>query len=202
MSTDPAGRMSPLDHYVKTTGGAAPGGGAGVVVSERPFLGHLNLRGATSDRAFMGAVEGALGFALPVKPNTVASGDGLLALWLGPDEWLVVTPRDEQAAVADALREALSGMFASVTDISGGQTAITLSGGNAREVLAKGCSLDLHPRSFGEGTCAQTLVAGANVTLRLADPEPSFELIVRRSFAEYLALWLHDAALEFGVAVE
>ena len=202
MSTDPTGRISPLDHYVKTTGGGMQGGSAGVVISERPFLGHLNLRGDPYDGAFMEGVERALGFALPVEPNTVSNGDGKQALWLGPDEWLVVTPPDEQDAVADALVEALSGVFSSVTDITGGQTIITLSGENAEQVLAKGCSLDLHTRAFGEGRCAQTLVAGVGVTLLWASPEPSFDLIVRRSFAEHLALWLHDAALEYGIVVE
>ncbi len=201
MSTD-AGRTSPLDHFTKTTGSAVPVGRAGVVISERPFLGHLNLRGDPSDRAFMDGVERALGLALPVEPNTVSVGDALQALWLGPDEWLIVTPRDEQVAVADALVEALVGVFASVTDVTGGQTVVTLSGERSRDVLAKGCSLDLPPRKFGEGQCAQTLVAGANVTLRWAGPEPSYDLIVRRSFADHLVLWLHDAALEYGIVVE
>ncbi len=202
MSTDAVGRISPLCHYAKTAGGAVPGGSAGVVISGRPFLGHLNLRGNSSDPAFMAGVEHALGIGLPVDPNTVSDGDGKQALWLGPDEWLIVTHSDDQAAVADALVEALSGVFSSVTDVTGGQTIITLSGERAREVLAKGCALDLHPRAFSEGRCAQTLVAGANVTLLRAGPEPSFDLIVRRSFAEYLALWLHDAALEYGISVQ
>ena len=202
MSTDPAGRISPLDYFMRTTGVAAPGRSAGVVISERPFLGHLNLRGDSSDGAFADGVERALGLSLPVEPNTVSNGDGKQALWLGPDEWLIVTPPDEQDAVADALVEALSGVFSSVTDITGGQTLITLSGEHSRDVLAKGCALDLHPRAFGEGQCAQTLVAGVGATLLWAGPEPSFDLIVRRSFAEYLALWLHDAALEHGIVVE
>ncbi len=202
MSTDPAGRISPLDHFRKTNAGFALGEGAGVVIAEKPFLGHLNLRGDASDSAFTAGADRALEFALPVEPNTVSGGDGKRALWLGPDEWLIVTPQDEKAAVADALAEALSGVFSSVTDTSGGQTLITLSGERAREVLAKGCSLDLHPRAFGEGMCAQTIVAGANVTLRWAGPRPSFDLIVRRSFADYLAQWLYDAALEYGVVVE
>ncbi len=202
MSTDPAGRQSPLDNFRKTNAGTAPGGGAGVVISEKPFLGHLNLRGDPSDGAFTGGAERALGFALPVEPNTISEGDGNQAMWLGPDEWLITTPPDEGRFVADRLAEALDGVHSSVTDISGGQTLINLFGERARDVLAKGCSLDLHPRAFGEGRCAQTLVSGANVILIWAGPEPSFDLIVRRSFADYLALWLHDAALEYGVAVE
>ena len=202
MSTDPAGRISPLDHFRKTNAGAALGEGAGVIISERPFLGHLDLRGDPSDSAFTGGAERALGFALPVEPNTVSEGDGKQALWLGPDEWLITTPPDEGGFVEARLASALDGVHSSVTDISGGQTLINLSGQDSRDVLAKGCSLDLHPRAFGEGRCAQTLVSGANVILRWAGPEPSFDLIVRRSFADYLALWLHDAALEYGVLVD
>ena len=202
MSTDAAVPTSPLDHFREMATGSAPGGGAAVVISERPFLGHLNLRGDPSVGAFTGGAERALGFALPVEPNTVSEGDGKRAMWLGPDEWLITTLSDQGGSVADGLGEALDGVHSSVTDISGGQTLINLSGEYSRQVLAKGCSLDLHPRAFGEGQCAQTLVAGANVTLRWAGPEPSFDLIVRRSFADYLALWLHDAALEYGVVVE
>ena len=92
-------------------------------------------------------------------------------------------------------------MHVSVNDVTGGQTVITLSGPNAREVLSKGCPLDLHPLVFRPGDCAQTLLAKANVTLRCIDDTPSYELIVRRSFADYTALWLQDAALEYGCAV-
>ena len=117
-----------------------------------------------------------------------------------PDEWLVVTPPDAQTSLADSLEAALDGVHCSVTDVTGGQTGITLGGPNAREVLSKGCPLDLHPLVFRPGDCAQTLLAKANVTLRCVDDSPSWELIVRRSFADYAALWLQDAALEYGCA--
>ena len=92
-------------------------------------------------------------------------------------------------------------MHTSVTDVTGGQTVITLRGPSARDVLAKGCPLDLHPLVFQPGDCAQTLLGKANVIIRCVDDSPSYELIVRRSFADYAALWLHDAALEYGCAV-
>ena len=76
-----------------------------------------------------------------------------------------------------------------------------MTGPNARDVLAKGCPLDLHPSVFRPGDCAQTLLAKANVTLRCVDDAPSYELTVRRSFADYAAPWLQDAALEYGCAV-
>ena len=165
------------------------------------FLGHLNLRGDPADQALLAAVEGVLGFGLPLEPNTVAEAGELAALWLGPDEWLVLTPPGQEAGLAGALRDALGDVFAAVTDVTGGQTVINLRGASVRDVLAKGCTLDLHPRAFGPGRCAQTLVAKAMVTVRQVDESPSFDLIVRRSFADYLAQWLEDAAQEYGLAV-
>ena len=127
MSTDPAGRQSPLDNFRKTVASSA-GASAGVVISEEPYLGHLNLRGDSSDSAFTDAVGSAMGFELPVEPNSVSGGSDMQALWLGPDEWLVVTPPDERDPVAARLDEALARVHSSVTDISGGQTLINLSG--------------------------------------------------------------------------
>ena len=200
MSADGARRQSPLTSFFATAAGD-PADDAGVVISERPFLGHLDLRGDPGDSGFMSASEAVLGLALPTEPNTTAEAGALLALWLGPDEWLVVTPPDAQTSLAASLEAALDDMHTSVTDVTGGQTVITLGGPKAREALAKGCPLDLHPLIFQPGDCAQTLLGKANVTLRCVDDTPSYELIVRRSFADYAALWLHDAALEYSCAL-
>ncbi len=200
--TGRTGRQSALSNFF----GAATAGsrldGDAVIISERPFQGHLNLRGDPQDAGFMSAAESVLGFGLPTKPNTVAAKGELLALWLGPDEWHVVTLPAAQTPLLDSLETALNGTHFAVTDVTGGQTVITVSGPRAHDVLAKGCPLDLHPTVFKPADCAQTLVAKANVIIHCADNSPpSFELIVRRSFAEYTALWLNDAALEYGVGV-
>ena len=171
------------------------------MISERPFLGHLNLRGDSDDAGFMSAAESVLGFGLPTEPNTVAANGDLLALWLGPDEWHIVTLPAAQTPLMDSLEAAFDGMHVAVTDVTGGQAVIVVSGPRARDVLVKGCPLDLHPRVFKPADCAQTLLAKANVIIRCVDDSPSFELIVRRSFAEYTALWLQDAALEYGGGV-
>ena len=198
MSTDGTGRQSPLSRFFGMVGAAIRAEDAAVVISERPFLGHLNLRGDPEDAGFTSAAASVLGLALPTEPNTAAVNGEMLALWLGPDEWLVVTPPSAQTRLLETFEVALDGKHAAVTDVTGGQTVITLSGPRARDVLAKGCPLDLHPAVFRPGHCAQTLVAKANVTIRCVDDSPAFELIVRRSFAEYMALWLHDAAQEYG----
>jgi sarcosine oxidase subunit gamma len=78
--------------------------------------------------------------------------------------------------------------------VSGGQTVLVLSGEHARDVLANGCPLDLRPHAVGTGWCAQSHIAKAPVMIRLVDDVPTFEIVVRRSFADYLWTWLCDAA--------
>ena len=113
----------------------------------------------------------------PMAANTVA-GD---AIWLGPDEWLVLGGREEQYA----------GMPAAV-DVSANRVCLELAGEGAEDVLARGCALDLHPSVFPLGRCAQTLVARAQVILYRTGPD-AFRLLVRPSFAGYLRDWLRDA---------
>ena len=68
------------------------------------------------------------------------------------------------------------------------------------QVLAKGCTLDLHAAYFPPGHCAQSDLAKANVLLR-RDNAKRFEIIVRRSFADYLLAWLEHAGKDVGVRV-
>jgi len=153
---------------------------------------HLNIRGDASDAGFAGAVRGVLGIALPVAANTVAQTDDHVAYWLGPDEWLVAT-RNDSAALAARLRDALGPTFCAVTEVGGGNEVLVLDAGHARDLLAQECPLDLHPDAFGPGQCAQTRFAKAAVLLRpLADGR--IEVIVRRSFADYLRHWFGPAA--------
>ncbi|AXS42195.1 sarcosine oxidase subunit gamma family protein [Breoghania sp. L-A4] len=167
---------------------------------EMPVPGQINLRGNPADPAFFKAAMTALGSGLPLEANTVAEAAGVTVYWLGPDEWLILTPPGAEHALIATLREALSGVHCAVVDVSGNRALIRMSGAEAREILAKGCSLDLHPRSFKAGDCAQTLIARCGVILHQRDDAPSYDLLPRRSFSEYLWLWLVDASAEYGVA--
>ena len=69
-------------------------------------------------------------------------------LWIGPDEWLVVTPDRRAARIERVLRDALDGQHAALIDVSHSRTILTLSGPDARAVLSNGCPLDFHPRVF------------------------------------------------------
>lgn len=193
-------RQGPLAAMGLAARSANAPGSAGVRLSDRGFLGQLSLRGS-GDGAFSAAVEAALGLAPPVEPNRVAERDGVRILWLGPDEWLAIVPEGKEEDLARRLIEQLQGQHAAVADTSEARAAIGLAGPAAREVMSLGCSLDLHPRAFKAGTCAQTLLARVPVILHQLDEAPSYDIYVQRSLAEYLWRWLEDAARDFGVAV-
>ncbi len=85
--------------------------------------------------------------------------------------------------------------------MSDGRAVIGLSGPHASDVLMKGCSLDVHPRKFAPGDCAQSMLAKALVILHQTDAAPAYDIYVERSFADYLWSWLEDAAAEYGLAI-
>ena len=178
----------------------------GIRLAERTGLGKIDLRGDPSDRAFMTAVGRVLDLLLPTEPGTSASKGKITALWQGPDQWLLTCPADDVAFFINTLRQTLAGSHIALTEVSDGRVALTLAGPSARDVLAKGCPLDLHPHAFEPGRCAQSLLAKADVLLHLRadDPQtgPTFDLYVARSFADYLWTWLEDAGREYGVQVE
>ena len=187
---------SPLVRFALGARAAVPG--AGIYATERAFLTHVNLRGDAGDKAFIAAVRDIFGVELPIAANTVAIAPGCVACWLGPDEWLVVAIPTPGTDLAAELRVALGDRFSSVTDVSGGQTVVVLRGNAVRELLSKDCPLDLHPRAFGAGQCAQTRLAKTGVLLRPLAPD-AMEIVVRRSFADYFWLWLEVAAAEYGL---
>ncbi|MCQ4079589.1 sarcosine oxidase subunit gamma [Streptomyces sp. RB6PN25] len=192
---------SPLAGHAARFAAATRRSGGAVRLAELPYLAQIDVRldpkGPAAD-----AVGLALGFPLPTQPNTVVHGGGSSALWLGPDEWLVVGRPGTRAELEGRLREAVGDEPAAVVDISAQRTALLVAGPRSRDLLSHGCALDLHPRSFGAGRCAQTLLARAQVVLAVRDElKPGFWVLVRSSFAGYLGDWLLDAATEYTGAV-
>ncbi|MFQ5970978.1 MAG: sarcosine oxidase subunit gamma [Alphaproteobacteria bacterium] len=160
-------------------------------IREAPYLDKLNLRLDSSDAEVVRTVRTATGCELPREPNTTATAGALSALWLGPDEWLLVAPDGGLAGIETAMREALAGRHHAITDVSAERTVLELAGDMAREVLAKGLSLDLD--RLDPGTCAETALARAQIILHPRDARPTYHIYVRNSFAGYLASWLIDA---------
>ncbi len=180
---------------------------AGLMIGERKLLGMINLRGKAADPAFKSAVKKALGVDLPAANNRSSGSAGSLhMLALGPDEWLVITPAGSELKTQEKLTKAMAKLHVSITMTGEARTTIRISGRNARDVLSKGCPLDLHPRAFGPGACAQTILARADMTVHQTAWDgkakvATYDIIVLRSFAEYIWTWLEDAGREYGVKV-
>ncbi|SEE32340.1 sarcosine oxidase subunit gamma [Streptomyces sp. 2231.1] len=193
MTVETPTRFSPLAEWQDRLAGLP----SGLRVRELPFLTQLSLR-AQPGSAAAKAVEACLGITLPDPVRAELSGD-VKALWMGPDEWLLVAPDGRRQELLARLRDAIGDNgSASVTDVSAQRTTLALSGHLLREVLAQGCAVDLDPRVTPVGSCPTTLLAQAPVTLVVRDEVASAVwLLVRASFACYLATWLLDACTEY-----
>lgn len=192
---------SPLAWSCHHSGRPAVSEKSRVVLRERAMAGHLILRGGAI--VLDEAVRGVLGVGLPGRPNTLTldeSGERSIQ-WLSPDEWLVIVPGGEEFALEKRLREALGDAHYAIVNASGGQTLIELTGDKARELLMKSTPYDVHPEAFPVGKGVTTVFAKANLILR-RPTEARWELVVRRSFADYLYRWILDAGAECAIGVE
>ena len=193
--SETTGHRHGLERFLSTAESVAEASVAIGVVSRRGFL---NVRLDPRNEAAAEAAGRVLGQPLPLASNTFTGGEHRV-YWLGPDEWLVETGEQHAPGLADELAEALAGYHAAVNDVSGGHVALRISGADARTVLAKGCTLDLHPREFCPGQCARTGLAKATVLLCVDDDAPTCTVIVGRSSSDYLCRWLAHAARPYGV---
>jgi sarcosine oxidase subunit gamma len=191
VTADTLARTNPLEQWTEALGGMPET----VQVVPKPFISMIDVRldPAGSAAADVGSY---LGVDLPTTPSTWVETDRVQVIWLGPDEWLVTSSFHTAQELEAGLREAVSERGA-VIDVSGQRTTLWLTGENARDVLAAGCAIDLHPRVFRSGAAAQTLLGLTSVVLlALDDTGTSYYIHVRSSFAQYLAKFLLDAAIE------
>ncbi len=173
-----------------------------VILDERSPRGLLTLRGDAADAKFKKAVHAVLKIEPIAEPLTSQKQGDVNLLWLGPDEWLITAPEPAIEEIEEALRAKLEDLPAALCDISHSRTIIGVSGPAAYDVIAKGCPLDLHPREFPTGNCAQSRLARCNILIHRIDDEPTFEIHVARSFARYAWEWLEDGTREFEVPAD
>jgi sarcosine oxidase subunit gamma len=147
------------------------------------------LRGGEEVRA---AAQATLGLAVPAQACRAGVAGEHAALWLGPDEWLLIAPL-AQSGLATHLERALSPWPHSLVDVSHRQVALVVQGAAAPTLLASGCPLNLEAAAFPVGMCTRTMLAKAEVLLwRLGACE--FRIEVWRSFAPYVSQYLAEAA--------
>jgi len=171
-------RTHPLD------GRAA--GGANVSIQPAADAFRLALRAPEKSVA---ALSKALGVKLPVRPKTSAVSGARSALWLGPDEWLVIDTGkvDPNADIAK------SRVLHSAVDVSHRNCAIVVSGAAAADVFNAGCPLDLSLAAFPAGAATRTVLGKIEVVLMRTGAD-TFRVECWRSFADYAFTYLADAA--------
>lgn len=140
-------------------------------------------------RASLGALSQALGLELPARPKTSAGAGGRAALWLGPDEWLVI------GDAGDDLPAAVAGVAAlhSAVDVSHRNAGILVSGRGAEATLGGGCPQDLSAGVFPVGACSRTVLGKVEIVLWRTGEE-TFRVECWRSFCDYAFALLHEAA--------
>lgn len=189
-------RRSPLAHR------SAIAGDAGAVSSvERSFLGKYILR--ADPREVVEKLRSTLGLGLPFEALTSSVSGETSFLWLGPDEWMLVTAAGESAVFLRA-SQALAGTHHQLVDVSDYYTVIEVAGPKVRELLMKLTTLDVHRSAFRAGMVTGAIFGRANATIwqacdDAAEGGPVFRLVVRWSMADYLWRLVADAGREWGL---
>ena len=153
---------------------------------------------AGQETAAVAAIAQAFAARLPDTPRVVAGSD-MTFIWSGPGHWLALA-RPIAAGIEALLADPLHGL-ASICDQSDGRVMLELRGPKVREVLAKGVSLDLHPRVFSVGDVALTSVSHVGLQIWQTDEAPVYRLLVSRSYFQSFWRWLAASAAEYGGAV-
>jgi sarcosine oxidase subunit gamma len=159
-----------------------------------PAAFRFTLRGRAAVLAAAGA---ALGLNITDAACRSAANSERAALWMGPDEQLILAAVADGEALGTQLRAALSALPHSLVDMSHRQLALEVAGPTAQTLLNVGCPLDLHLSAFPVGMCTRTVLAKADIVLWRTGPD-SFHVEVWRSFADYVARFLSEAARELA----
>jgi sarcosine oxidase, subunit gamma len=149
-------------------------------------------RGDAAARAAAGA---AFGVMLPESACRAAREGARAALWLGPDEHLLLAADGEGASIETMLSHALDGHAYSLVEVSHRQVGIRVQGSRAEWLLESQCPLPLNLRDFPVGMCTRTIFSKAEVVLWRTSPE-AFHLEVWRSFATYVVELLREVDRE------
>ncbi len=165
-------------------------------LEEAPLSGMVTLKADLADPAVGAAVQAALGVAAPApRKATFGEDPERAALWMAPDELMLLCAYAEAATVAARLEEALGEAPRLVEVASDARARFRLTGPGAREVLAKGAPVDLHAAVFGPGDLRRTRLAQVAVAFWQTDAQPErFELVCFRSYAPYVWRWLKESA--------
>ncbi|HSS65412.1 MAG TPA: sarcosine oxidase subunit gamma family protein [Gammaproteobacteria bacterium] len=174
---------------------AGTGGLPGAVLEEQRPAAIAQINGAPQDSRLAAALD-FLALESTPESRRACTGKGGTLLWNGPGQWLAVSRSTAAEEFLPQLRRALEPHGATVTDLSHARTVVRIAGPKARDVMLKGCPLELE--SFNVNDCAASLLGHLNVQIHCLG-DHTFDLYVFRSFGVAMWEWLIDAALEYGV---
>ncbi len=182
----------------------------GIWLLEQNLTGLLTVRARENKTQVNAAISALLGIDLPDRLQCV-SGQAALGeaatnatvsiRWMSPDEWLLSAPVEHLFWLETRLRERTVGKSVAFVNVSGGFTLLRVGGADLLLLLKKSTHYDVHPSHFTPGKTVNTLFAKSQVTMTCIS-ENEVELIVRRSFADYIWLWLQDASREYGLRID
>jgi sarcosine oxidase subunit gamma len=158
--------------------------GLALRIWEMPARGMIDLRGDAGNESFRAGVKQVTGVELPLTPRTSSAWGDIKILWLSIDQWLVICPRNRLGEMTGGLESALKSQHVSITDVSDMRAVIRLEGEGVREVLLKGCSLDLLGQGYEPGTVRRVRFAEIAALMQIIDAQ-TIELYVFRSYAHY-----------------
>lgn len=159
---------------------------ASVTIETAGHASRLSFRATSKGATAFGK---SLGLALPSEPGATSAKGGKHALWLGPDEWLIIDEKQPDVS----LMPKLANKKFSATDISHRNVAYIISGSGAESLLNAGCPRDLSLKAFPVGTASRTVFGKAEVVLYRTATN-TFRVECWRSFAPYVWALLVDAA--------
>ena len=157
-----------------------------IKIQELPFVKKINLRFDPNNQDYMSLCSKILENIIPIKPNTYIQNEKLSIIWLGPNEWLIVS--NDENDPCEKLNDQIGDLETSVTDVSENRTIIRVSGKKINILLSKFLVLDLEKNLSTTGLCAQTLFVKVPVLLlRNNNNEvPEVDIFVNRSYSKYI----------------
>ena len=174
----------------------------GVTIEELSLSGKINIRGKSSDKEFMKNIGSALNLVLPIEPNVRIFNNNISIMWLGPNEWLVITPENEKDGIISLLNSNLNPQKTAITDVSFNRTILRLEGEKVFTLLSKFLVANLEKILKTNFSVAQSIFIKIPVLFvrNNTDEEPtSLDLHLNRSHTKYVYELLVDGSKNLNI---
>ena len=168
-------------------------------MKEKTPIAKINLRGNLNNIEFVTNAEKILEMPLPKRAGDTSAKEKITLLWLGPNEWILVSNFEiaKETNIYELEQVLFDGIskpnLGAVTNVTDHFTIFSLSGTNIFKILCKGCPYDFESKNFSDNKAVRTIINHIDVTIHRKNKN-EIDLYVRRSFADYLWNWLKDSA--------